>query len=203
METNGIAGQYSHYSSAVSEDKERYNFSPFDIMFGSAVLAILAITAGLYFSLHYIGLSQHWPSLKLLELSVPALFLASFCAIFYFYCWRNRGDEKRIEEDVPEAIADALAESRELIVTFKRKATMSGIYILVIMAKTGEIELGNGNASVAMLDRFASEGKWREKRDRTVKIILTDQFSRQGQEKHYIKCLEERLMAVTEEIEVV
>jgi len=221
METAPTTGQcfpYPPYTTS-SEDEEEHDVLPFakflDNILVAIKIAIPVITVGLYFGLRYFNLGQYWPPLKWLEFTVPVLFLiASGIGFCCFRHWQNREEKKMIEEEnaaeekiineeIPKVITDAIANSRKFMITLKGKATMAEIYLLVVMAKTGAIELGDGNGCLKRLNQSAKDEKWQGKCDRTVKIVLTDKFSRQGQETYNFKCLKERLTGVIEEIEVV
>ncbi|MFA4833841.1 MAG: hypothetical protein WC619_03265 [Patescibacteria group bacterium] len=186
------------------------------------VIAILAITAVLYFGLDYLYSEKTWAFLEQLRFAIPALAPIAGGGVFYFYFLRDRWAEEiveKIEEEtveeaerelieyIPVIIAHALASSRKLEVTFKREAeTTIGIRLLVIMAKMEEIELGDGNVCKPTLEKFADERKWPTEGDRTVKIILTERFSCgdcRNNEKFNSNRLKEYLMGNVEEIRVV
>ena len=96
METNKVIDQYSfHPTLAVSGDEEDHDVSTFAViclfMLGLIAIAVLTITAGLYFGLHHFNLGQQYFP-RWLEFIIPAIFLAACC----FFMWR------KIEKDETE-----------------------------------------------------------------------------------------------------
>jgi len=107
METNKVIDQYSfHPTLAVSGDEEDHDVSTFAViclfMLGLIAIAVLAITAGLYFGLHHFNLGQYYPPLHWLQFAIPALFLAGCGIAFYIYSWRNAREAEEMAEEMGE-----------------------------------------------------------------------------------------------------
>jgi len=69
------------------------------------------------------------------------------------------------------------------------------------MAEANLIELGDDNALMAMLQAVIKSGRWREERDRTITIVLTEKFS--SDEDYNSAWLAKHLTSIIQKIEVI